>query len=82
MAFAKLRKATFSFVMSVCPSLRLSVRMEQLTTRNWKKLHEIYVPEFFENLSRKYKVSLEAHKNERYFKRILRQTYNISLSSS
>ena len=27
--FAKLRKATISFVMSVCPSFRLSVRMKQ-----------------------------------------------------
>jgi hypothetical protein len=29
-AFAELRKATVSFVISVCPSVRLSVRMEQL----------------------------------------------------
>jgi hypothetical protein len=28
--FAKLRKATVSFVMSVCPSIRPSARMEQL----------------------------------------------------
>jgi len=29
-AFEKLRKATISFVMSVCPSVRTSLRMEQL----------------------------------------------------
>ena len=35
-AFAKLRKATISFVMSVC----LSVRMEQLG-HHWEDFHEI-----------------------------------------
>jgi hypothetical protein len=37
-AFMKLRKATVSFVMSVCPSV--SSRMEQLSS-HWKDFHEI-----------------------------------------
>ena len=39
-AFAKLRKATISFVMSVRPSVRLSVRMEQLGS-HWTDFYEI-----------------------------------------
>jgi hypothetical protein len=38
-AFAKLRKATVSFVISVCPSV--SVRMERLLSY-WKEFHEIW----------------------------------------
>ena len=53
-AFAKLRKATISFVLSVCPS----VRMEQLGS-NWTDFRGIlmFVYFFFENLSRKFKFS-------------------------
>ena len=39
-AFAKLRKAAISFVMSVRPSVRPSVRMEQLGS-HWTDFHEI-----------------------------------------
>jgi hypothetical protein len=39
-AFTKLRKATFSFVISVRPSVRISVRMEQLGSR-WTDLDDI-----------------------------------------
>jgi hypothetical protein len=39
-ALAKLRKATLSFVMSVCPSVRPSVRMEQLGFHS-RDFHEI-----------------------------------------
>jgi hypothetical protein len=39
-AFAKLRKATITFVISVCLSVCPSVRMEQLGS-HWKDLHEI-----------------------------------------
>ena len=50
-AFAKLRKTTFSVVMSVRPF----VRMEQLGS-NWTDFHEIsYMSFFFESLSRKFK---------------------------
>ena len=39
-AFAKLRKANITFVMSVFPSVRPSVRMEQLYT-DWTDFREI-----------------------------------------
>ena len=39
-AFAKLRKVTVSFVMSVCPTVCVSVRVEQLGS-HWTDLHEI-----------------------------------------
>jgi hypothetical protein len=37
---AKLRKTTTSFVMSVCPLVRTSFRIEQLGS-HWKNFHEI-----------------------------------------
>jgi len=49
-AFAKLRKATISFVVSVCPS----VRMEQLVS-HWKDIREIWYLSIFRKLSRKLK---------------------------
>jgi len=45
-AFAKLRKATVSFVMSVCLSIRTSVRLEQLGS-NWTNFHEIWYLNIF-----------------------------------
>ena len=49
-ALAKLRKATISLIMSVCPS----VRTEQLGY-NWMDFHLNLIFEFFfENLSRKF----------------------------
>jgi hypothetical protein len=48
--FAKLRKATFSFVMSVsvsaCPSNRVSARTEQRTS-HWTYFHEIWYSSIF-----------------------------------
>jgi hypothetical protein len=44
-AFAKLRKATTSFVMSVC----LSIPVEKKTVSHWTNSHEIWYL-FFENL--------------------------------
>jgi len=41
-AFAKLRIVTISFVMSVCPSVRLSVQVEQLGS-HWTDVHEILI---------------------------------------
>jgi hypothetical protein len=38
-AFTELRKATISFIMSVCLPVGLSVRIEQLGTQ-WKDFHE------------------------------------------
>ena len=40
-AFAKLRKATISFVMGGCPSVRPFARMEQLGS-HWTDFHEIW----------------------------------------
>jgi len=39
-AFAKLRKVTISFIMSICLSVPPSVRMEQLGS-HWTDFHEI-----------------------------------------
>ena len=39
-AFAKLRKATTSFIMYVCPTVRPFARMEYLGS-NWTDFHEI-----------------------------------------
>jgi len=39
--FTKLRKKTISFVMSVRPSVRLSIRIEQLGS-HWTDFHEIW----------------------------------------
>ena len=47
-AFAKLRKATVSFVMSFCPS----ARMEQLGSHGTDSV-KFHISVFFENLSRK-----------------------------
>jgi hypothetical protein len=53
-AFAKLSKATITFVMSVCPSVRLSVLTPRLTL-DGSSLNLIFDYFFFENLSRKFK---------------------------
>jgi hypothetical protein len=39
--FAELHKATISFIMSVCPSICLSVHMEQLSSQ-WADFYEIW----------------------------------------
>ena len=51
-AFAKLRKATISFVMYVHLSVCQSVRIEQFGS-SWTNLVKFFVCAFFENLSRK-----------------------------
>ena len=63
--FAKLRKATISFVMSVCLSVCLSVRMEQLGS-HWMDFHEIWYLSTFPNSFAKIKVSFQSGKNSRY----------------
>ena len=57
-AFATLRKATISFVMSV----RLSVRMEQLGS-HWTGFHEIWYCSIFRKSVEKIQVSLNSDKN-------------------
>jgi len=58
--FTKLRKVTISFVMSVCPS----VRMEQLGS-HWTNFPEIL--SMFRKPVEKIQFSLKYGKNNRYF---------------
>ena len=61
-AFVKLRKATVSFVMSVCPF----VRMEQLGS-HWTDFHEILFLSIFRKSVEKNQVSLKSDPNNWYF---------------
>ena len=84
-AFAKLRNASISFVMSVCLSVRLSVylsvRMVQLCS-HWKQFHEIKYLSFLRNSAEKIQVSLKSDKNNGYFTWRRFHIYdNISLNS-
>jgi hypothetical protein len=56
-AFAKSRKATVSFVMSVCSSVRLSVQPSAWRTSALSEriLFKLDIWAFFENLSKKFK---------------------------
>ena len=49
--FAKLRKATISYVMYVCPSVRLFVLMEQLDS-HWTDFHEIWILDYVSKICR------------------------------
>jgi hypothetical protein len=60
-AFAKLRKATSSFVMPI----RTFVRMEELGF-HWTDFHAIFIRVFFEKSIEKIQVSLQSHKNNGY----------------
>ena len=55
----KIAKPTISFVMSVCPSVRLSVRMEELCS-HWTDLHEILYLSVFRKYVQKIHVSLKS----------------------
>jgi hypothetical protein len=61
-AFAKLRKATIRFVMSV----RLSVRMEQLGSHR-TDFHEFWYLSIFRKSVEKIQVSFKSDKNKGYF---------------
>jgi len=50
-AFAKFRKATFSFFISLCPS----VHPRETCSCQWNNCNKIDIWVFFENLSRKLK---------------------------
>jgi hypothetical protein len=81
-AFAKLRKATTGFVISVCLSVHPSVRMEQLGS-HWMGFHENLRLNIFRRYVEKIQGSLESNKTNGYF--IWRQLYpfnHISLNSS
>jgi len=76
-AFAKLRNATISFVMSV----RLSVRMEQLGS-HWTDFHEIWNLSVRKSIE-KNQVSSKSDRNYGYFTRKPVYVYDYaSLSSS
>jgi len=66
--FVKFQKGTISFVMSVCPYLRvcLSVRMEQLNSQ-WKDIHKIWCLIIFRKPVEKTQVSLKSEKKNGYF---------------
>jgi hypothetical protein len=61
-AFAKLRKATLSFVMSVRPSFR----MGQLSS-HWTDFHEIWYSSIIRKSVKKIQVSLEFDINNGHF---------------
>ena len=61
-AFAKLRKAAISFVMSV----RLSARVEQLGS-HWMDFHEIWYLIIFRKYVEKIQVSFKSDNNKWYF---------------
>jgi len=73
-AFAQLQKVTISCAMSVClsvfppvcPSVRLSVRIEQLSS-HWTNFHEIWYLSIFRISVEKIQVSLKCDKNNGYF---------------
>jgi len=57
--FAQLRKATISFDMSVC----LSVRTQQLGYHQTDEIMTVAISVFFKQLSRKFEFRLNSHKN-------------------
>ena len=60
-AFAELRKATVSFVMSVCPS----VRLEHLGS-HWTDFHEIRY-DYFSKTYREDSIFIKSDQNNGYF---------------
>jgi hypothetical protein len=60
--FAKLRKATISFVMSVQLSVCLSVRIEQLGS-HWTDFHDAWYLNIFQKSFEKIPISLKSDKN-------------------
>jgi hypothetical protein len=78
----KLGKPTTSFVMSVRPSICLSIRMEQLCS-HWKNFCEILYLSTLRKYAQKVRVVLKSDKNKVYFTWRLVYIYrNISLISS
>jgi hypothetical protein len=65
-AFAEFRKATVTFVMSVCLSVCLSVRMQQIGCHG-TDFNEIWYSGIFRESVDKIQVSLKSDKNNGYF---------------
>jgi hypothetical protein len=61
-AFAKFWKVTISFVMSVCPS----VRMKQLGS-HWREFEKTWYFRLFRKSVEKIKISVQSDKNNEYF---------------
>jgi hypothetical protein len=63
-----LRKATLRFVMSchVCPSVHLSVRMEQLGSY-WRDVHEIWCLRIFKKMCRENLILIKIWQSNGYF---------------
>ena len=77
-AFVKFRKATISFVTTVCQT----ARMEELGS-HWVDFHEILYLHVFRKSAQKIQISLKADKNNEYFTRRPRHLFDrMSLSSS
>jgi hypothetical protein len=66
-AFAKLRKATIVFVISLSVFVRLSVRKEERGF-HWKDFHEIWNLSIFLKSFEKVEISLKWTSNNGYFK--------------
>ena len=64
--FVKVRKATISLAMSVCPSVCPPIRMEQLGSHQ-TDLHEIWYLSIFRKICRAHRSSLTSEKNNGYF---------------
>jgi len=78
--FAKLWKATISFVLSVCPSVRPFTWIQ--LGSHWADFHEIWYFSIFRNPVQKIQVSLRTYKRNGYFTRIPTYTFDhISLIS-
>jgi len=61
--FAKLRKTTISFVMSVCSSIRPAAHMQQLSS-HWMDIHKILYLSIFRKYVEKMQVLLTSDKNK------------------
>jgi len=59
--FSKLQKVTVSFNMSLCPSVRLSIRMEQLDS-HWTVMKLNIFPKYAHKIG----VSLKSDRNNEY----------------
>ena len=64
-AFEKLRKETLSFVVSVCSSVRLSVRMKQLQS-HWTDSDKTWYLPFCRKYGQQLQVALQLDKNNGY----------------
>ena len=66
-AFAKLRKTNISFIMSVCPSVRPSVRPHGTTRLPLTELREIWYLSIFRKSVKEIQVLVKSDKNNGHF---------------